>query len=211
VLSARLPARLVAGYDYVQADATALSVLREPVVGVRSLADDGTGADVVWFARLSRPADAAALTTAWGDRGDLSCCVAVSCLTRPRWCEAWLPVLQQAGPLVWLIDIGVSWLAEEFGGGTVHGLYLDLGRSPVGVRRGVVFQVAGSAGVWLAVADDVGIEMLVQEVAELPGIDLRMTGGEWTSALPAIRLVLLDLLRTESYLDLGGQAAGVRP
>jgi hypothetical protein len=103
-------------------------------------------------------------------------------------------------------------LAREFcGGSMVHGLYLDLGPSPFGVRRGVVFKVAGGVGVWLAIADEVGIELLVQEVAGLPGIDLRMTGGEWARALSAIRLVLLDLLRTESYVDLRGHADGARP
>jgi hypothetical protein len=47
--------------------------------------------------------------------------------------------------------------------------------------------------------------MLVQEVAGLPGIDLRMTGAEWSQALPTIRLVLLDLLRTESFVNLRGR------
>lgn len=209
VLTARRPARLRAGYDYDEAGAAALSALREPVVGVRSLADDGAGVgiDAVWFARLPRPADVVALATAWEGRGDLSCCVAASCLPHARWREDWLPVLREAGPLVWLIDVGISSLAGEFGDGrTVYGLYLDLGPSPVGVRQGVAFKVVGGAGVWLAVADEVGIELLVQEMAGLPGIDLRMTGGDWTRAIPAIRLVLLDLLRTESYLDLRGRA-----
>ena len=35
----------------------ALAELQEPVVGVRSLAGDGAGGDVIWFARLPRPAD----------------------------------------------------------------------------------------------------------------------------------------------------------
>jgi len=212
VLSARLPARLLAGYEYDKTGAEALSALREPVVGVRSLADDGAGTDAVWFARLPRPADAAALTTAWGGRGDLSCCVAASCLAHDRWREAWLPALLEAGPLVWLIDVGVSSLAREFcSGSAVHGLYLDLGPSPFGVRRGVVFKVAGGVGVWLAIADEAGIEMLVQEVAGLPGIDLQMTGGEWARELPTIRLVLLDLVRTESYVDLRGHVDEARP
>jgi hypothetical protein len=74
-----------------------------------------------------------------------------------------------------------------------------------------VFKVTGGVGVWLAIADEAGIEMLVQEVARLPGIDLRMTGGEWAREIPTIQLVLLDLLRTESYVDLRGHLTEAGP
>ena len=202
-----MPARLLAGYDYPEPDAAALRELAEvaePVVGVRSLADDGTGNDAVWLARLPEPSDVPDLAAAWRGRGDLSCCVALSCLHHPEWRANWLPLLREAGPLVWLIDVGVSTLAGEFGNGrTVHGLYLDL--SPAtGARSGAVFKVSGSVGLWLAVGDSVRIELLVEEVAALPGVDLRMTDADWSHALPTVRLVLLDLLRTESYLDLRG-------
>lgn len=44
-----------------------------------------------------------------------------------------------------------------------------------------------------------------------PGrFDLRMTGAEWSRALPTIRLVLLDLLRTESFVDLRGHVGEAR-
>jgi hypothetical protein len=39
-------------------------------------------------------------------------------------------------------------------------------------------------------------------LADLPGIDLRMRGADWTAAEPTFRRVLIDLLRTESYVDL---------
>jgi hypothetical protein len=85
---------------------------------------------------------------------------------------------------------------------TVQGIYLDLTRSPTGARRALALHVDGTAGVWVAVADSVGIELITQQVANLPGIDLRMTGNDWAEWLAAVRLALLDLLHTESYLDL---------
>jgi len=205
VLSARLPARLRAGYDLPDDDRAVLAELDDPVVVIRTVADDGTGTgtNAVWLVRLGAPADVAELAMAWAGRRDLTCCVAASCLADAQWRTDWLPVLDQAVPIVWLIDVPIGSLSEEFGSGrTVHGLYLDLGATPTGARRAAALKVSGVVGVWLAVADDVGIELIVQQVAELPGIDLRMTGGDWTSVLPTLRLVLLDLLHTESYLDL---------
>jgi hypothetical protein len=209
VISVRLPGRLLAGYDYPGAEAAALGDRHEPVVGVRSLADDGNGNDAIWFAELPTTAEAGALVAAWEGRGDLTFCVAASCLARPAWRSAWLPVMRATGPLVWLIDVGVSVLAGEFGTGRpVHGVYLDLGQAPAGARHAVAFKVDGVAGTWVAVADELGIQLITEQVDELPGVDLRMTGHDWSADLPAIRLVLIDLLRAESYLDLRGRTDG---
>ncbi|GAA0450415.1 hypothetical protein Ade02nite_59570 [Paractinoplanes deccanensis] len=199
VVSARLSGRLPGAGQGGEASG--------PVVGVRTVADDGSGtADAVWFARLPSPADVEALATAWDGRGDLSCCVAVSCLGHPAWRTAWLPTLSAAGPIVWLIDVGVSALAGEFGGGrTVHGLHLDLSAAPAGITRAVVFKVEGVAGVWLAVADELGVELITEQVDDLSGVDLRMAGADWSPLLPVIRRVLIDLLSTEPYLDLRGR------
>ncbi len=205
VLSARLPARLLAGYDLPDDDCAVLAGLDDPVVVIRTIADDGTGTetDAVWLVWLGKPADVVELATAWAGHGDLTCCVAASCLADAQWRTVWLPVLEQAAPIVWLIDVAIESLSDEFGSGrTVHGIYLDLGPTPTGARRAVAFKVLGVIGVWLAVAEEVGIELITQQVAELPGIDLRMTGGDWTGVVPTLRLALLDLLRTESYVDL---------
>ncbi|MEU8816704.1 hypothetical protein [Actinoplanes sp. NPDC048796] len=207
VISARLPGRLLAGYDYPDDGAAALEDRREPVVGVRSPAGDGDGGDAVWWAELPTTAEAEALVTAWDGRGDLTFCVAASCLPHPAWRSAWLPVMRSAGPLVWLIDVGVSALAGEFGRGPVHGVYLDLGRAPAGARKGVAFKVDGVAGTWVAVADELGIQLITQQVDEL-GADLRMTGRDWSADLPALQLVLIELLHAESYLDLRGRIDG---
>jgi hypothetical protein len=205
VLSARLPARLLAGYDLPEGDRAVLAGLDDPVAVIRTIADDGTDTetDAVWLVRLGEPADVAELAAAWGGHGDLTCCVAASCLTDAQWRTDWLPVLDKVAPIVWLIDVAIETLSDEFGSGRiVHGIYLDLGPTPVGARRAVAFKVSGVVGVWLAVADEVGIELITQQVAELPGIDLRMTGDDWTGLVPTLRLALLDLLRTESFVDL---------
>ncbi|MDX3378472.1 hypothetical protein PV390_29170 [Streptomyces sp. ME02-6991-2A] len=205
VLGARLPTRLLAGYAFPQSDRARLAGLDGPLLAIRTLADDGTDreTDAVWHVRLSDPADVAELTTAWAGGVDVTCCVAASCLSDERWRTRWLPVLQETAPVIWLIDVPVASLAGEFTGGrTVHGIHLDLGANPTGARRAVALKVSGYAGAWLAVADDVGIQLLTGQLADLPGIDLRMTGADWTAAVPALRLVLLDLLRTESYVDL---------
>ncbi|MFD1086045.1 hypothetical protein [Micromonospora andamanensis] len=205
VISARLPARLLSSYDYPDVETAVLRDRHGPVVGARSLADDGAGNDAIWFAELPSSADFGALVTSWNGRGDLTCCVAASCLAHPAWRSAWLPALHAAGPLVWLIDVGVSALAGEFGGGRpVHGLYLDLKQASAGARRAVAFKVDGVVGIWVFVGDELGVQLITQQVDELPGVDLRMTGHDWTAALPAVQLVLIDLLRAESYLDLRG-------
>ncbi|MET7488527.1 hypothetical protein [Streptomyces sp. NPDC005538] len=205
VLGARLPTRLLAGYAFPESDRARLAGHDGPVLAIRTLADDGTDrdTDAVWHVRLDDPGDVAGLTAAWDGGADVTCCVAASCLSDERWRTRWLPVLQDAAPVIWLIDVPVASLAGEFTGGrTVHGIYLDLGANPTGARRAVAFKVSGRTGAWLAVADDVGIQLLTGQLADLPGIDLRMTGADWTGAVPALRLVLLDLLRTESYVDL---------
>jgi hypothetical protein len=205
VLHARRPARLLAGYQLPGNDHALLAGLDWPVLVSRTVADDGTDTqtDVVWLVRWDESADVTALTALWAGRGDLTCCVAASCLADARWRADWLPVLEGTAPLVWLIDVPIESLAEEFGAEqTVYGLYLDLDLTSAGARRAVAFKVLGRAGTWLALADDVGIQMITQQVADLPGINLRMTGADWTGLTPALRLVLLDLLHTESYVDL---------
>ena len=207
VLSARRPTRLLSGHDFPQQEQTALVTMREPLVFVRTLADDGTDTetDAVWHVRLPTPAAVAALARVWGKERDLTCCVAVSCLADQEWRTEWLPALAAVGPVVWLLDVPIDTVAGEFGPNrTVQGLYLDLTDTPTGARRALALRVTGTAGVWLAVADHVGIELITQQVADLPGIDLRMTGADWSGTLPAVRLALLDLLHTESYLDLQG-------
>lgn len=207
VLSARLPGRLLAGYDLSGREHAVLADLGAPVLVTRTIADDGTGteSDAVWLVRLSEPADVARLASAWNGRGDLTCCVAASCLADTQWRREWLPHLEQTGPVVWLIDVTIRSLADVFGAGrTVHGIYLDLSLNPTGARKAVAFKVSGAAGIWLAVGDDVGIQMITQQVADLPGIDLRMTGADWTAVIPELRLALHDLLRSESYVDLRG-------
>jgi hypothetical protein len=205
VLHARLPARLLAGYQLPEDDRTLLAGLDRPVLVSRTIADDGTDTqhDVVWLVRWDEPPDVAALATLWDGRGDLTCCVAASSLADTRWRADWLPVLQEIAPIVWLIDVPIEPLAEEFGAEPiVYSVYLDLDLTPSGARQAVAFKVPGRAGTWLALADDVGVQMITQQVASLPGVNLRTTGGDWTSLTSMLRLVLLDLLHTESYVDL---------
>jgi hypothetical protein len=174
-----------------------------PVVVVRTVADDGTDTetDVVWLVGLPDPADLAALAETWADIGDLTCCVAASCLQDGGWRDRWLPVLERTAPLVWLIDVGIAMLAGEWRDRTVHSLYLDLGPSGTGASRAVAVKAEGLAGVWLAVADEVGVQMITAQVADqLPA--LQTTGADWSELLPPVRLALLDLLRVESYVDL---------
>ncbi|MGI8335192.1 hypothetical protein ACRYCC_35030 [Actinomadura scrupuli] len=204
VINARLPDRLLAGYELPADERAVLAGCEGPVTVTRTIADDGTDTetDAVWLLRLDKPDDVGRLATGWAGRGDLTCCVAASCLADSRWSAEWLPLLGEAAPIVWLIDVAIRSLAGEFGSGTVHGLHVDLGPNPTGVRNAVAFHISGKAGVWLAVADEVGVQMITRQMAELPGIDLQMTGADWTKAIPTLRLALHDLLRTESYVDL---------
>jgi hypothetical protein len=205
VAAARLPRRLLAGYELPADERRVLESQDGPVVVVRTIADDGTDTetDAVWMVRLGEPADVAELAGAWQGRGDLAFCIAASCLADARWRDRWLLTLHDTGPIVWLIDVSIGSLAQEFGSGrTVHSIYLELGPTPTGVRHGVAFKVLGVSGVWLAVADEVSVQLVTRQVADLPGIDLHTTGADWSDLMPMIRRVLLDLLRTESYVDL---------
>ncbi|RSM53434.1 hypothetical protein DMB66_38825 [Actinoplanes sp. ATCC 53533] len=203
VIAARLPERLLGAYELPVADRERLAAHQGPVVVVRTVADDGTdtGTDAVWLVGLPEPADLAALAEAWATIGDLTCCVAASCLRDSGWRDRWLPVLERTAPLVWLIDVGIAVLAGEWRDRTVHSLYLDLGPSGTGASRAVAVKAEGLVGVWLAVADEVGVQMITAQVADqLPA--LQTTGADWSELLPPVRLALLDLLRVESYVDL---------
>ncbi|HET9899227.1 MAG TPA: hypothetical protein VFQ44_30245 [Streptosporangiaceae bacterium] len=205
VLHARLPARLLAGYQLPTPDRAVLAGLDQPVLISRTIADDGTDtlADVVWLTRWRRPAEVTALAAQWASRGELTCCIAASCLADANWGPAWVPVLSAVAPIIWLLDVPIRAVAPELGAARIlHGIYLDLDLTLTGAKRAVAFKVPGQLGAWLALADEVGVQLITQEVAELPGVDLRMTGADWTGATEALRLVLLDLQRTESHLDL---------
>jgi hypothetical protein len=209
VLSARLPERLLDGYDLPDPDRRAIAAMEGPAVMIRTVADDGAdlGQDVVWLVSFTQPDDVVALAAAWAGRGALTCCVAASCLADAAWQRRWLPVLQRIGPVVWLIDVAISALEGELVGRAVQSLYLDLGPSPAGARQALAVKVEGVVGVWLAVADEVGIQMIIQQIADVAP-DLRTTGGDWTSLLEPVRLVLHDLLHVESFVDL--RALGAR-
>lgn len=209
VLQVRRPDQLLTGYDLPEDDQVLLAGLAGPVLVSRTIADDGTGqADALWLVRWDDPADVSALAALWGDRGDLTCCVAASCLADSPWRAGWLPALQGVAPIIWLIDVPIQALSQELGAeGTVYGIYLDLAPTATGIRRAVAFKVPGRAGTWLALADDVGVQLITQQVADLPGVDLQMTGADWTALLPALRLVLIDLLRTEPYVGLRALSA----
>jgi hypothetical protein len=203
VIAARLPERLLGAYELPVADRDRISAHAGPVVVVRTVADDGSGTDTdaVWLVCLSEPADVTALAGAWAGIGDLTCCVAASCLSDGGWRERWLPELERIAPLVWLVDVGIAVLAGEWRDRTVHSLYLDLGPSGTGASRAVAVKAEGLAGVWLAVADEVGVELITAQVADRVA-GLRTTGADWSELLPPVRLALLDLLRVESYVDL---------
>lgn len=208
VLSARLPERLLDGYDLPDRDRQAIAAVEGPIVMIRNLADDGNdnGQDVVWLVSFAQPDDIEALAAEWAGRGALTCCVAVSCLADAAWQRRWLPVLQRIGPVVWLIDVEIGALEGELAGRAVQSLYLDLGPSPAGARQALAVKVEGVVGVWLAVADEVGIQMIIQQIADVAP-DLRTTGGDWASQLEPVRLVLHDLLHVESFVDLRALSA----
>jgi hypothetical protein len=73
-------------------------------------------------------------------------------------------------------------------------------------RYAVALTPPGQSALWVAVADYTGIELLVSQLDEIDGIDLRLKGGNWSGWIPAVQLALIHLFATESFVDFNALA-----
>jgi hypothetical protein len=208
VVSVRLARRLTDGFRFDDAGQRLLDTHpAAPVAAVRATADDGTGSDVLWHVRLPAPEQLSELADQWNERGPALCCVAASCFIDEEWQNNWLPGLTEIGPLIVLLDVGLEAVSDSWSaaGGVIEGFYIPLSGSH-GDRYAVALTPPGQPALWVAVADYTGIELLVSQLDEIDGIDLRLEGADWSGWIPAVRLALVHLFATESFVDFNALA-----
>ena len=177
--------------------------LADPVFAIRVLVDEG-GRDLILHAELSRPEMFAPVVAAWADRGVAACCLTASCYLDPTWQQAWLPALR-VWPLVVLVDVGLPGLV---GAGSLLGdnepvqaAYLGLDDPTL---KGLVLHVEGHPHVMLSIGDDLMIQLLMGQLADL--LEGRLSTGEadWSEWAEVLSAVAASVLLTEARIRFDG-------
>jgi hypothetical protein len=204
VVSARLPTRLRSLFRWSARDDETLAASRTPVVAVRFLEEDESAGMVV-HADVPDPGFLLTMREQWADRGPFVCCVGASCLIDREWQRRWMAALLSVGRVAVLIDIELdrfvtSWTRD---GTEVHAALIEI-KDTAGPRRGVGISAGDPRLLWIAIGDELGTSLLMQQLRGTP--DLRFDGGAdhlqaWQEVLPAL---VTHLLATESFFDLEG-------
>lgn len=175
----------------------------DPVFAIRVLVDDG-GRDLILHAELSQPETFALVVAAWADRGVAACCLTASCYLDAAWQQAWLPTLR-VWPLVVLVDVGLPGLvgAGSLLGGDepVYAAYLGLDDPTL---KGLVVHVDGHPHVMLAIGDDLLIQLLMGQLADLLGGRLSTGEADWSAWAEVLSAVAASVLLTEACIRFDG-------
>lgn len=204
VVSARLPTRLRSLFRWSAPDDETLAASRTPVVSVRFLEGDES-AETVVHVDVPHPDFLLATREQWADRGPFVCCIGASCLIDHEWQRRWMPTLLSVGRVAVLIDIELDrfvtgWTRDRT---EVHAALIDI-TDTAGPQRGVGISAGDPRLLWLAIGDELGTSLLMQQLRSTP--DLRFDGRadhlhDWQDVLPAL---VTHLLATESFFDLEG-------
>lgn len=204
VISARPGRRAAALYDWPDAQAQWLRALPDPLVAVRLvMAGEGTGDLVISHAPLEQPGDAGRLASAWAARGPVITCLSASCLTDAGWQRRWLPVLRSAGDLVVLVDVELDRFVRRWLSTGVHAAGVEVADT-AGTRHAAAMCAPGDDTLWLAIADEVGIKLLLNQLLATPGLAVTRTAEHLRGREETLRDVLTFLLATEPFFDLAG-------
>lgn len=175
----------------------------DPLFAIRVLVDDD-GRDLILHAELPRPETFASVVAAWAERGVAACCLTASCYLDAAWQQAWLPVLR-VWPIVVLLDVGLPGLV---GAGSllgedqpVYAAYLGLGDPTL---KGLVMHVDGHPHVMLSIGDDLLIQLLMGQLADLLGERLSTGDADWSEWAEVLSAVASSVLLTEARISFDG-------
>jgi hypothetical protein len=204
VISARPGARADALYDWPAAESQWLRALPSPLVAVRLVAGGEMQDDlVIAHAPLDQPGDAERLASAWAGRGPVITCLSASCLTDAGWQRRWLPVLRSAGDLVVLVDVELDRFVRRRLSTGVHAAGVEVADT-AGTRHAAAMCASGDDTLWLAIADELGIKLLLNQLLATSGLAVTRTAEHLRGREATLRDVLTHLLATEPFFDYAG-------
>lgn len=205
VADARMPLRLAELFSWPDEDRLRLTEVTGPLTAIRTV-EAAESHEVVWHAQLASPDALAALAEAWdGEGGIVVSCVATSCLIDRDWQREWLPVMNQTGSLIMLIDLDLDWLIP---GWRRQGPELMASRvtidDPSGQREGLVLQVPGRAEQWIVLADLVTVNLLLDQLRATTDLNVASPPDQLADRLDVLRVAYSHLLASESFLGFTG-------
>jgi len=204
VISARPGQRADELYDWPDAESQWLRALPVPLVAVRIVADgDSPGGMVIVHVPLEEPGEVGQLASAWAARGPVVACLSASCLTDAGWQRRWLPVLRSAGDLVVLVDVELDRFVRRWLSTGVHAAGVEVADT-AGTRHAAAMCADGDDTLWLAIADELGIKLLLNQLLATPGLAVTRTAEHLRGREDTLRVVLTYLLATEPFFDLAG-------
>jgi hypothetical protein len=205
VLSARFPSRLRDGYRWGSEDRRRLEEMQEPMVAARVIeAEEGERSEVAHLV-IPDPAALSEITAQWDGRGPVASVLSAGVLLDRSWQERWIAPLREFGPLVVLVDIALDrfvngWVSAELAvrGGLIQVTDTSGGFWALGLC------VEGREELWLALADEITLRLLLEQLRRTPGIQLTDAGDRLDPYTDILPVVITHLLATESFLDLEG-------
>jgi len=205
VIDVRLPHRLLELYRWTNKESESLATQRSPIVAVRVIAEDGSGASTILQSVIQTPADLERLTAQWGTRGPVISILAASCLIDRPWQDEWLSPLRAVGPSLILIDIELarfvgSWAKPDV---TVEAGLIEV-NDTAGGRWALALTASNQPTLWITLTDEITARLLLEQLDRTP--ELQLTHGtehitRWKEVLP---IALTHLLATESFFDFAG-------
>jgi hypothetical protein len=204
VISVRPGRRADALYDWPDAEAQWLRSLPAPLVAVRIIeGGEEPGDEVIAHVPLDEPGSVEQLSAAWAGRGPVVACLSASCLTDADWQRRWLPVLRSAGDRVVLVDVELDRFVRRWASAGVHAAGVRVA-DPAGTRHAAAMRADGEDTLWLAVADELGIKLLLNQLLATPGLTVTGTAEHLRGWEDTLRDVLTYLLATEPFFDFAG-------
>lgn len=206
VVHVRRTSDLITSFAFGPGDRAHLSASAPgPILAVRVLVDHDDS-EVVLHGELPEPSHYDELVARWSDRGVAANCVTASCYLDTDWQRTWKRTLHR-WPTVVLVDTGPMTMIGEgrlLGGHErIQGAYLDI---PHPSLEALVCKVEGHPHVLLAIGDDLTIQFLAGQLADLLGDRLVMSGADWSEWADVLAAVAASTLATEFRLHFRGTA-----
>lgn len=204
VVHGRRPDSLARSFDFGEScEEFAADCPDAPVFAVRLLVDD-RGRDLILHARVQDPPMYSRLFAAWDRRGGAANCISASCFLGVDWQDLWMPALRPV-PTVVLVDTGLAGMVGHgrlLGAtGRVWGAYVGLSHAYL---TGLVWHVDGHPHVMLAIGDDLTVQLLAGQLADLLGDRLSMSDADWSEWFDVLSAVASSVIGTESRLVFDG-------